>query len=322
MNYLKYTALILFLIAAAAHTKSNYISNSSNTQNNSNISNISTISFLNVGQGDGIHIRTSTAVDVVIDGGPGDSIVAELGNTMPFWDRTIELLVISHPDADHITGFVPLLEYYHVQQVLLVDLSIQSAVHEELITQLAEQGTQVLVAQSGQQIQLSDKDSMQVLYPFANTSQVELETMARNDTSIVFEYMYSGSERETRVLFTGDIAKPVEQELMEVGIVRDVDVLKVAHHGSKSSSAASFLEAANPELSVIQSGADNTFGHPHQEVLDRLQPYGPILRNDELGTIHICIHDQGYQVCDWPTIEFCLYSMHVKTEISQRHLFP
>ena len=248
------------------------------------------ISFLDVGQGDGIHIRTAEGFDVVIDGGPDDRIVAELGETIPFWDRTIELLVLSHPDADHVTGLVPLFEYYDIQQVMMVGLSSQSAVHEQFLENLQTFDTEVIYPLAGDTYELNGWEVLEVLHPFS-TSPVE--SMDRNDTSIVLEYRYPGTQN-TSVLLTGDISKQVEHDLVQAGVVPDTDIMKVPHHGSKSSSSADFLQAAQPEVSIVQSGADNRFGHPHAEVLQRLYPFGPVVRNDEWGTVQVRIEDEGY----------------------------
>lgn len=250
-----------------------------------------TVSFLDVGQGDAIYIHTLSDIDIVMDGGPDDLVVSQLGEVMPFWDRTIEVLILSHPDADHITGVVPLFEYYTIEKIVLVDLPIKSAVHQELYNRLEAHDTEIIQVFSGDVIQLSEQESLQILHPFLNDDLTKKET---NDTGIVAEYLFKGSQQDTTILLTGDIGEAVEKELLNQQLINDVDILKVPHHGSHSSSSAEFIVAAAPEYSIIQSGADNRYGHPHTDVVERLQSMSTILRNDQLGAITFHINDEGY----------------------------
>lgn len=254
-------------------------------------SDFATVSFLDVGQGDAIYINTMSNLDIVMDGGPDDLVVSQLGAVMPFWDRTIELLILSHPDADHITGVVPLFEYYTIEKIVLVDVPIKSAVHQELYNRLEAHGTEIVQVFSGDVIQLSEQESLQILHPFLNDDLTKKET---NDTGIVAEYLFKGSQQDTTILLTGDIGEAVEKELLNHQLINDVDILKVPHHGSHSSSSAEFIAATAPEHSIIQSGADNRYGHPHADVVERLQSVSTILRNDQLGAITFHINNGGY----------------------------
>lgn len=251
-----------------------------------------TITFFDIGQGDAIHIRTDNNIDILIDGGPDDQVIRRLGETMPFWDRKIELMVLSHPDADHISGLVPVFDYYTVDKIIIADVPVDSAVQHALQTELLDHNIEIIYAWSGDMIQLNDHESLNILHPFTDSP---LSEMDRNDTSVVLEYVYSGNV-ETSVLLTGDIGKDIEHDLLEAGLIHDIDILKVGHHGSKYSSTAEFIEAAHPEYAVIQVGAENKFGHPTAEALDRLAPYAHILRNDEIGNIGININNDGYKI--------------------------
>lgn len=251
----------------------------------------STVHFLDVGQGDAIYIRTHTQQDVLIDGGPDDTVIQRLGEVMPFWDHTIELIILSHPDSDHSTGIAKVLQYYKVERIILVERPIQSAVHQQLMDSLAEQHVQIIYPVFGDQVTLNDQEYFSILYPFNDTPTT---TLPANDTSIVMEYHFSGSD-PTTILFNGDISTTIETQLVNRQVLRDIDILKVPHHGSKTSSSARFLAAINPEYNIIQVSKDNHYGHPTPEVLQRLQPYGIVLRNDQLGTITFKINDAGYQ---------------------------
>lgn len=249
-----------------------------------------TVDFLDVGQGDAIYIHTLSDMDVLIDGGPDDKVVSQIGHVMPFWDRTIELVILSHPDADHISGLVPLFEYYDIEKIMLVDLPIKTAVQQEFYTTVEAHGTEIIHTFSGDTFQLSDKESLHILHPFRNEDLTKKET---NDTAIVAEYIFT-AEESTKILLTGDISKEVEADLLQQNLIEDIDILKVAHHGSHSASSPEFIQAALPEYSVIQSAAGNQYGHPHADVVERLQLQSTVLRNDQLGTITFLVNDHGY----------------------------
>ncbi|MDP3970074.1 MAG: hypothetical protein Q8P90_00065 [bacterium] len=248
------------------------------------------ITFFDVGQGDAIYIRSTTGDDVVIDGGPNDEVVRRLGEAMNFWNRTIELMVLSHPDADHINGLVDLFDYYTVEKIMLVDLEIDSPAQEELMTAINEQGTDVMFVHSGDTYQLGEKEKLKVLYPFVDSDFTDL---SKNDSSIVLEYIYTG-EQETKVLLTGDLSEEIEPDLIMAEVLEDIDILKAGHHGSKYSSTNEFLEIVKPEVVAIQVGADNSFGHPHPDAMSRFGKYAEIFRTDELGNITFQISDTGY----------------------------
>lgn len=249
-----------------------------------------TVSFLDVGQGDAIYIHTVSDMDVLIDGGPDDKVVSQIGSVMPFWDRTIELVILTHPDADHISGLVPLFEYYDIEKIMLVDLPIKTAVQQEFYNAVEAHGTEIIHTFSGDTFQLSDKESLHIVHPFRNEDLTKKET---NDTAIVAEYIFTGEE-STSILLTGDISKEVEEDLLQQNLIEDVDILKVAHHGSHSSSMSEFITTVAPEYSVIQSAVDNQYGHPHADILERLQSQSIVLRNDQLGTITFWVDDSGY----------------------------
>lgn len=252
------------------------------------------VTFLDVGQGDAIYIRTSDHQDVLMDGGPDDQVVRRLGEHMPVWDRTIELVILSHTDADHITGIVELFRYYNINTIAIVDISVTSQTQEALYAAIAEQGTTVIYPLAGDRIPLSEREQLTILHPYVNEN---LEALERNDTGIVAEYTYTGT-RTTRILLTGDISSTIEQSMVATGYLSDVDILKVPHHGSKTSSSAELLSATQPEYAVIQVGSDNSYGHPHAEIVDRLESVATVLRNDALGDIEFTVSDAGYTLLE------------------------
>lgn len=201
---------------------------------------------------------------------------------MPFWDRTIDLLVLTHPHHDHLAGLVAVLHRYQVGQVLYPDLEYDSPLYDEWRRLIKERGIKGTIACAGQQIDLGDGAFMKVLSP---TTTLLAGTGSDVDNNSVVLRLNAG---HVSFLFTGDIMREAEWEL----ICRRADlkstVLKVAHHGSDTSTTHEFLAVVNPQLAVISTGADNRFGHPGDEVVRRLEQrlgVGNIYRTDEHGTI-------------------------------------
>jgi competence protein ComEC len=241
------------------------------------------VSFLDVGQGDAILIQRGNQ-QVLIDGGPSpQALTMELGDRMPFWDRTIELVVLTHPHEDHLSGLVAVLERYTVEQVLYPDLDYDSSLYEEWRHLIAEKDIAVTWAQAGEVIDLGDGVKMAVLNPPATLFEGTDSDL--NNNSAVLRLSYG----RVSFLLTGDIEWEAEFRLIAEGSELGCTVLKVAHSGSLSSTTTDFLAAANPRVAVISAGEANPYGHPHDEVLERLEAFwdgeGNIFRTDEQGTI-------------------------------------
>lgn len=250
------------------------------------------IDILDVGQGDAIHIRTRTGDDILIDGGPDAMVVQRLGEVMPFWDRTIELMISTHPDADHITGLVSVLNYYTVERVAYEPLPQRTATQKFFYNTVAAKHIPVLTLQAGDYLQFNDQEDMAILYPTADTDFVGLPT---NDTSITALYTFHGAVT-TRFLTMGDMSSTIEDQLAEQGVFPNIDIQKVSHHGSKYSSSTDFLQVVDPELALISVGQDNPYGHPTAAALSRLSQFAQIYRTDQLGTITVDVSDEGYVV--------------------------
>lgn len=239
------------------------------------------ISFLDVGQGEAILIQRGSQ-QILIDGGPSPQKLGfELGKKMPFWDRTIELVVSTHPHTDHITGLVEVLNRYEVKQALYPNLADDSPLYKEWLSLIGEKKIKDTLAQAGQQIHLGEV-LIEVLNP-----QIPLLTGTESDidnNGVVLRLKMG----EVSFLLTADIMREAEFELITRRANLTSTVLKVAHHGSATSTTAEFLAVVNPRLAVISVGADNPFGHPSNEVEDRLkQKLGQenIYRTDEHATI-------------------------------------
>jgi competence protein ComEC len=245
--------------------------------------------YLDVGQGDAIYISAPHGFDIIIDGGPDDRVVNQLGKYLPFYDRTIELVILSHPHTDHLTGLVELFERYEVERVLHSPVAYDIPAWEILQESFDTAGAAIDIARTGQQYHIGDDLKIEVLHPSGNSDFSDI-----NEMSVVVRLDYG----DTSFLFTGDIGEIVEQQLISSGMDINADVLKVGHHGSKYSSSAAFLKLIKPQYAVIQSGVDNSFDHPHEETIERLQSQKiETLRNDLQGDI-ICRSDKTIVVCD------------------------
>lgn len=235
--------------------------------------------FCDVGQGDAVLI-SHRSHQILIDGGPNNQVLSCLGNNLPFWDRTIEMVVATHPDADHITGLIDVIKRYSVEQFVLNSAGKDSAVFHEFQRVIGAEGAGVYFPQEGDQVKLGAL-KMIVLWPLSQEKVLGATTVEKeaNETSIVILLSFG----EFDVLLPGDISSQIEVQL-DLG---DIEVLKVAHHGSKFSTSEEFLEKVKPELAVVSVGK-NRFGHPTREVLERLETLGiALLRTDQEGEVEV-----------------------------------
>ncbi len=239
------------------------------------------VSFLDIGQGDAILIQKGSQ-QILVDGGPSPQAISlEMGEQMPFWDRTIDLVILTHPSADHVTGLVEVLNRYEVKQVLYPDLDFQSGIYDEWLSLIEEKNIPCTVAQAGQQINLSGV-VIEVLNP-QTPSLAGTQSDIDNNGMVLHVSM-----DEVSFLLTADTMREAEFELIARRANLNSTVLKVAHHGSNTSTTPQFLAVVNPRIAVISAGKDNPYGHPTDDIMDRLiQKLGweNIYRTDEHGTI-------------------------------------
>jgi competence protein ComEC len=240
------------------------------------------VAFLDVGQGDAIFVQTPGGVQILVDGGPeGTALLSELGRQMPFWDRTLDLVVLTHPDQDHLTGLIAALERYQVQAVIAREPPIQSDTVAAWQTALEAEGVHVIRGEKGTRIEISDGVTLELLHP--DPAAVPADAGNTNNDSLVMRVTYD----EMAVLLPGDIEAGVEQELVRAGAYLRSTVLKVPHHGSDTSTCQAFLDAVSAQVVVISVGAGNTYKLPAEEVMRRLGEIPLVYRTDQHGTVSI-----------------------------------
>jgi competence protein ComEC len=239
------------------------------------------VSFLDVGQGDAILIQKGNQ-QILVDGGPSpQAITLGLSEAMPFWDRSIDLLVLTHPHQDHLAGLLEVLRRYRVEQVLYPALDYDSPLYDEWLRTVEEKKIKATLAVAGQRIDMGDGVIIEVLRPSFTLPDAGPDI---DRDSLVLRLDYGA----VSFLLTADIKSETEWELVRERLPLTSTVLKVAHHGSSTSTTPEFLSVVSPGVAVISVGADNDFGLPDEEVVARLEDEvgpGNVYRTDEQGTI-------------------------------------
>jgi competence protein ComEC len=243
-------------------------------------SRVLTVAFLDVGQGDAVFVETPGGAQLLYDAGPpSGAVVRELARVMPFWDRTLDVVLLSHPDLDHVGGFPDVLARYRVG-VVLAQTDETSPPLVRAGEMLARQGVGTIIPERGMVIELDDGITLEILYPISG--EVFRET---NSGSVVVRLSYG----ETSFLLSGDLPEAGEMRLvrLEGGMLAST-VLKLGHHGSRTSSSEAWLRAVSPSLAVVSAGRENRYGHPHREVLDRMEMFGiPVYSTADSGSVVI-----------------------------------
>lgn len=239
------------------------------------------IYFLDVGQGDGILIITPDKQRILIDGGPDSEILSQLPKVSSYFYKDIDLIVLSHPDADHIGGLPEVLNYFNVSNIMYTKIDHQNSFYAQFKAMIEDKDINVINIYDQKYFRIGCCTYINILWPLDELSTSALKP---NDTSISFELIY----KDTNFFFGGDISDFIEDEIINNDPWLDVDLLKVSHHGSRSSSSANFVNRISPQVAVIQVGRDNKFKHPHQEVLNVFEEEDiPVLRTDQRGIIKV-----------------------------------
>ena len=240
------------------------------------------VHFIDVGQGDSILVDLGDT-EILIDGGdksPG--VVTYLAD---YVDGPIEVIVATHPHADHIGGLIAVLDVFEVAEIWHNGDSSTSQTYDQFITAVQAEGAVVYIGRRGDEIAAGELTFV-ILHPVTLTGTT-------NDNSIVLSLTYG----EVDFLFTGDAERDAEASILSAGIAPNVEILKVGHHGSRSSSWTQFLDAVEPEIAIYMAGKGNTYGHPHDETIAALSEVGAeIYGTDINGTIIVTTNGQSYSV--------------------------
>ncbi len=251
------------------------------------------ISFLDVGQGDAALIRTPGGENILIDGGPGDYVIVELGEILPPWDREIDIVILTHPHDDHFAGLLDVVERYEVGEFWWNPVEYARPEYMALIKMLDAEGCLVRAVVEGD-FQIERNVTLCILWPksweksdseWCADSEFECNRHFDdnlNNDSVVVMLKY----RDFEALFMGDAEIEVEERLIEAGLLVDVDLLKAGHHCSRTASSGDFLAVVKPEIAVCSYGEENKFGHPHREAIENFEEFGVEMRSTaDYGTI-------------------------------------
>ncbi|MBM4402388.1 MAG: MBL fold metallo-hydrolase [Candidatus Cloacimonetes bacterium] len=253
--------------------------------------------FFDVGQGDSVFIKTPDNYQILVDGGPDESVLAELGKVMPFYDRSIDLVFLTHPHADHVSGLIEVLRRFEVGQILVNDVFYETDEYQTFLSLIDSKKILKQNFLQGDKIKLSDGTILQSFWPKAQTSLWEILDV--NKVSQVVRLDYG----QFSLLLTGDAGLGSENPELANRDWDRVDVLKVPHQGSKGAVTKEVLERLKPKLAVISVGP-NKFGHPSEEVVELLSsPSGGrigqairVLRTDEEGTVEVVSNGKNWVV--------------------------
>jgi competence protein ComEC len=216
---------------------------------------------LDIGQGDALYIESPTGVQVIVDGGPNKTLMKEISALVPWYDRHIDMIVVTNPDRDHYEGFIPLLDKYSVDVVLEPGTTNPNEAYKILEDKIKEKNIPKILAKKGQRVELGGGAYIDIIFPDRDVSG-----LTPNDGSIVMKLVYG----DTSIMLQGDSTAKIEEYLRNsvASTTLRSTVLKVGHHGSRTSSTVGYVKAVSPEIALASSGKENDYRHPHQEVID------------------------------------------------------
>lgn len=276
------------------------------------------VTFCDVGQGDAILLQKGF-IQILVDSGANNSVISCLEQQMPFWDTDIELVIATHADKDHIGGFKSVLNQFFVSEMITTSIGKKTDsffAFNEALQREANEGMTLNLIEDQLSVQIDDSFSITNVLPqvadvqdpsiFSQNTETQLwdkidvqlakldeQKLDHNALSVVTFVKYG----DFKLLLTGDLEEDGEQALINRGLIEDVDVLKVGHHGSKNSTSPMFLTLSQPEISVISVGKNNNYRHPNPQVLAELDKIGSkILRTDLSGTITIVSDGHSYWI--------------------------
>lgn len=265
-----------------------------------------TVVFCYVGQGDATYMRIRNQYDVLIDAGPDNAVLSCLGKYMPFFDRTIELAFITHPQKDHYGGFLSIFDRYKVKTLMLTQIHSSNESYQTLLHKAQSQNTSVIFPLKGDIMNIYDT-VFEFIWPEKSFLEANSHTRFKfsskeyslRDTtsdpnlfSLVFRFTY-GKEH---ILFTGDATQEILSKMLENSAIKTT-ILKMPHHGSSNGLNLDFLRLAEPSLTVISVGKKNRYNHPSPSILKMLKDNNtPYLRTDKNGNIALFLERNGFKM--------------------------
>ncbi|MCK5610341.1 MBL fold metallo-hydrolase [Candidatus Pacearchaeota archaeon] len=231
-----------------------------------------TVSFLDVGQGDAIFIQTPEHHNILIDAGAGAMVVDEMSKAMNFFDKTIDLFILTHPHRDHYGGILDVLQKYDIEKIMLTGVVTNDPMYGDFLHTIKAKNIDLIFVQNNQDLQIGSDLYLDFLYPFEGQSLVGQAVHNKNNTSIVARLLQRNSDGWTPLmLLTGDAEIEQEREILLSGQGVGSGILKLGHHGSKTATSDPFLAAVNPLTVVVSAGLDNKFEHPHAETIEKVK---------------------------------------------------
>ena len=249
--------------------------------------------FLNVGQGDAVLIKTPKGQTVLIDGGPDNKVLEKLGKYLQPLQKRIDIVILTHPHADHVSGLIEVLRRYSVGLVILNGVYLKTDNYDQFLKAIEDNKVKVLIAETGEAIHFDKNLEFDIISPDKNLSSLVFNKNSEsfgtvgndvNETSIVGKLIYNNFS----IMFMGDATSKIENQLLAYGDSLKSGILKVGHHGSKYSSFTNFLKTVAPKAGIIEVGAKNFYGLPSQAALSRLGMVDAnIFRTDQNGDIRV-----------------------------------
>ena len=237
----------------------------------------------NVGQGDSIFLETAGGYKILIDGGPDNKVLGYLGKDLPFYSKKIDLLILTHPEADHFTGLIEVVKRYQIKTLWVSNVSGKGRLFDEWVSTLRDRKVEAKTVYQGDKMIFPDKTQVSVIWPKKDHKSSEL-----NLNSIVVEVSFGNFN----ALLTGDAGEEAQPYTSSSS---EVEVFKVPHHGAKTSLNETYVASLSPQISIISVGAKNPYGHPSQDVINFLSSIGSkVYRTDKNGTVEIVSNGKSW----------------------------
>lgn len=239
------------------------------------------ITTLSVGQGDSILVQTPSHQNVLVDGGPDNSVLSELGEKLPFYNRTLDAVVLTHPHADHLFGLIEIVKRYQVKKIYLTGVSYTTNEYLEFLRLVKEKQIPTSAVKAGDKFNFGETD-FTVLWPKEDLTEKTVDNL--NDSSIVLSVGY----QNFKALLLGDLETDFQDQIMANEPLAKHQLIKIAHHGSSNGYNQKLIDQIQPEVAVISVGADNKYGHPAASTISSLEKSNiKTYRTDRDGTLEI-----------------------------------